>query len=391
MGEFPYEAAGEPASVGMDKRGLDQAVTLFRSQYGKYMFPGGQLCVRRGGKAVLNEAIGTARGWRKDEGIFPVEVRPETPFPVLSAGKPLGAVAVAMLEDRGVLDVGMPVAEWIPEFSRHGKGEITILDVLTHRTGLSLPGLVADLSIWHDRQAVLEQLVDTRPVYPRGTMMYAAYEYGWILSEVFVRAAGRPLAEFVEKELCEPREPLGLPALKYGLAGRELSDLAYSYWLGKDKVMVSKINVAENFERTNNSLEQIESLNPAVSLVSDAASLAAFYEFLVHGGVTRSGERLISEEVLRKYTTKNVSGLDKSSGFFSSLGRGFMVGSTFVSSFGWWNTKPCFGHLGGFSSLAFGDHERKLAAAIVTNGNRDFFDVIKRFLPLCAKLRKACR
>ena len=113
--------------------------------------------------------------------------------------------------------------------------------------------------------------------------------------------------------------------------------------------------------------------------------------FLVRGGVTRSGERLISEDVLQKYTTKNVSGMDKSSGFFSSLGRGFMVGSTVVSSFGWWNTKPCFGHLGGFSSLAFADHDRKLAAAIVTNGNRDFFDVIKRFLPLCSKLRKACR
>ncbi len=388
MGGFPYEVPVEAASVGMDRRKLDQAVTLFRSQYGKYMFPGGQLSVRREGKAVLNEVIGTARGWRKNEGILPVEVRPETPFPVLSAGKPLGAVAVAMLEDRGVLDVEMPVAEWIPEFSQHGKGQITILDVLTHRTGLSLPGLVANPSISQDRQAVLDQLVDARPVYPRGTMMYAAYEYGWILSEVFARAAGRSLAEFVAKELSEPLE---LPALRYGLAGRQLSDLAFSYWLGKDKVIVSEINVAENFERTNNSLEQIESLNPAVSLVSDAASLATFYEFLVRGGVTRTGERLISEEVLRKYTTKNVSGLDKSSGFFSSLGRGFMVGSTFVSSFGWWNTKPCFGHLGGFSSLAFADHERKLAVAIVTNGNRDFFDVIKRFLPLCAKLRKACR
>jgi len=388
MGGFPYEVPVEAASVGIDRRNLDQAVTLFRSQYGKYMFPGGQLSVRRGGKAVLNEAIGTARGWRNNEGILPVEVRPETPFPVLSAGKPLGAVAVAMLEDRGVLDVEMPVAEWIPEFSRHGKGQITILDVLTHRTGLSLPGLVANPSIWQDRQAVLDQLVDARPVYPRGTMMYAAYEYGWILSEVFARAAGRSLAEFVAKELSEPLE---LPALRYGLAGRQLSELAFSYWLGKDKVIVSEINVAENFERTNNSLEQIESLNPAVSLVSDAASLAAFYEFLVCGGVTRTGERLISEEVLRKYTTKNVSGLDKSSGFFSSLGRGFMVGSTFVSSFGWWNTKPCFGHLGGFSSVAFADHDRKLAVAIVTNGNRDFFDVIKRFLPLCAKLRKACR
>ena len=37
-------------------------------------------------------------------------------------------------------------------------------------------------------------------------------------------------------------------------------------------MMVSKVNVAENFEERNNSIEQIESLNPAVSLVSDAAT-----------------------------------------------------------------------------------------------------------------------
>ena len=387
MSIFPYDDLVDPTSVGMDEQKLAFAVETFRNQFKRGSFPGGQMVVRRRGKMVLNEACGVGSGWREDEGVPPMQVQPDTPFPVLSAGKPLAAVAFAMLEDRGLVHVETPVAEIIPEFARHGKGEITILDVMTHCSGITLPGLVEDMSIWHDRQAVLEQLIEARPVYRRGTMMYAAYEYGWLLSELFLRISGRLLPGFVVEEISTP---LDLPALRLGLAGRDAEQIAWNYWLGKEKVIVSGVNVAENFEERNNSPQQINSLNPAVSLVTDAASLAAFYEFLVQGGITHTGERLISEEILLKYTTKNVFGLDRSSKFFSSLGRGFMVGARFVSSYGWWGTQGCFGHVGGFSSLAFGDHDTKMAAGIVTNGNRDFIDVIKRFPTLCQKLRRAC-
>jgi CubicO group peptidase (beta-lactamase class C family) len=387
MSIFPYDDPVDLASAGMDERKLAAAVKEFRNQHARGSFPGGQMVVRRNGSLVLNEVCGVGRGWREDEGIPPMQVKPDTPFPVLSAGKPLAAVAIAMLEDRGLVQVETPVVEYIPEFAKHGKGEITILDVLTHCSGISLPDLVEDMGIWNDRQALLERLIEARPVHRRGTMMYAAYEYGWLLSELFLRITGRPLPAFIEEELSVPLE---LPALKLGLAGRDADQIAWSYWLGKDKVIVSQVNVAENFEERNNSLQQINSLNPAVSCVTDAASLAAFYQFLVQGGITHTGERLISQEILNKYTTKNVFGLDRSSRFFSSLGRGFMVGARFVSSFGWWGTQACFGHAGGFSSMAFGDHDTKIAVGIVTNGNRDFIDVIKRFPPLCQKLRRAC-
>jgi CubicO group peptidase (beta-lactamase class C family) len=337
---------------------------------------------------VLNEVFGVARGWRKNEGILPVQVQPETPFPALSAGKPIAAIAVALLEERGMLEVETPVADYIPEFSQHGKGAITILDVLTHRSGFTLPELVADQTQWNDREMILSHLVSARPSYPRGTLLYAAYEYGWLLNELFLRVVGRSLADFIFEEISTSLE---LPALRFGLAGREASELAKTYWLGRKKVIVSGVNVAEGFEEKNNSIEQINSMNPAVSLVTDAANLAAFYEFLVNGGVTHTGEQLISQQVIKKYTTQNVFGLDRSSKTLLSLGRGFMVGSTFVSVFGWWGTESCFAHGGGFSSLGFGDHDTKIAVGIVTNGNRSFLDMLRRFLPLSTKLRKACR
>ena len=345
------------------------------------------MVVRRNGRLVLNEACGIARGWRPEENLAPVEVRTDTPFPVMSAGKPLAAIAIALLEDRGLIDVSTPVAKIIPGFEIHGKGEITVLDVLTHRAGILLPSLVENRHLWEDRNAVLDNLIQARPFYRRGTFAYMAYEYGWILSEVVSRIDGRALADFVAEELSGP---LGLPDLRYGLGGREVGSLAFSYWLGKEKLVVSGINVAADFEGRNNSATQINSMNPAVSMVTDAASLAAFYDFLLAGGVTHTGRRLISEETLEKYTTPNFVGWERSSKAFSSIGRGFITGAFFPTIYGYWATGGCFGHPGGLSSLAFGDRETGLAAAIVTNGNRSFGDVARRFMPLAHGLRKAC-
>lgn len=84
----------------------------------------------------------------------PVYAQSTTPFPVLSAGKPLAATVIAKLEDRGVLDIQSPIAQIFPEFARHNKEEITTLDVLTHRSGCLMPGFLTNTQIWGDREAV---------------------------------------------------------------------------------------------------------------------------------------------------------------------------------------------------------------------------------------------
>ena len=366
---------------------LTRVVGLFKKQQTSGAFPGGQLVLRRAGKLVLNEALGIARGLRAQEARPPMQVQSNTPFPVLSAGKPLAAICITLLEDRGMLDVNAPIARIFPEFGKHGKEQITTLDVLTHRSGILMPDFVKKRHLWADREAVQTALIETVPSYPRGTLAYHPYEYGWILNEIMLRVDGRSLPAFFVDELAVP---LQLPALRYGLAGRAITSVAFTYWLGGNTVNVAGINVAEDFE-TQNSETFFESRNPAVSLICDAASLAAFYEFLVNGGRTPDGQQLISENTLKKYTTVQVSAWDRSLRTPLSIGRGFVMGSLFPSSFGWWNTGQCFGHAGGFSSLAFGDYHTGISVAILTNGNRNMNDFLKRFIPLAHGLRNACR
>jgi len=383
---FPYDSLVSSDSVGMDQVRLARVIGLFKKQQSSGVFPGGQLVLRRVGKLVVNESLGIARGLRDQEARHHVQVQDCTPFPVLSAGKPLAAICIALMEDRGLLDINTPIARIFPEFGKHGKDQITTLDVLTHRSGILMPDFVRKPHLWGDRKAVQTALIETIPTYPRGTLAYHPYEYGWILNEIILRVDGRSLPDFFVEELAVP---LQLPALRFGLAGRNLESIAFTYWLGREKVNVAGINVAEGFETQNRALF-LDARNPATSLVCDAASLVAFYEFLVNGGRTPVGQQLISEKTLKKYTTVQVSAWDRSLRTPLSLGRGFVVGSLFPSMFGWWNTGQCFGHAGGFSSLAFGDYRTGISVAIVTNGNRSMNDFLKRFVPLAHRLRNAC-
>jgi len=374
------------ARVDADR--LARAVERFKQQQSAGAFPGGQIAVRRYGELVINVAVGLGRGLKSDEPRAASPVLPQTPFPAYSCGKPLAATAIAMLEDRGKLDPNAPVADVFPEFSCNGKAQVTTLDVLTHRSGILLPHSLTMMERWGDRDAMTREVANAVPIYPRGTLAYAPWEYGWILSEVVRRVDGRDLASFFAEEIAMP---LGLPALNFGFGDRDPISVAHSYWLGKEKLMIAGVNVARDFERIQNHKLYFDSLNPACTLITDADSLAMFYDFVLKDGITASGKRLISERALRQYTNRSVFGYDRSLRTFLALGRGFSVGTLPPSMFGWWNTKHCFGHAGSFSCAAGADYETGVSFAILTNGNRSIPDFTRRFVPLIHMIRKACR
>ena len=386
MVQFPYEMPAPAASLGMKSAKLEQALTVFHEQHSRGLFPGGQIAVRRGGKPALNHALGIGRGARESEGAPPLPVQKDTPFPVLSCGKPLASIVIAHLEERGLIDPGLPVAHYFPEFGRRGKQAITVDQVLTHRSGLRMPALVRSVHNWVDRGTVRQALAETVPYYPPGTLAYQPYEYGWILAELVLLVDGRTLPDYFELEFARP---LGLPNLRFGLGTMELDTLAFTYWLGGRREIVAGTNVAETYE-AQNSVEYLDSGNPSVCLVSDAASLAAFYDFLLAGGVTRDGRRILREQTIRRFTRRAVRGWDRSLRTFISLGRGFTTGALHPSAFGWANTRGCFGHAGGFCALAFGDYERELSVSIITNGSRGQLDFLKRFLHLAGLILSAC-
>lgn len=364
---------------------LADAETLFRRQHARGAFPGGQVVVRVGGTEVLNLAVGIARGWRGGEG-EPVAVTGATPFQVMSASKPVVAFAIAVLEDRGLLDVSRPVAHYVPEFGREGKSDIAVLDVLTHRSGVIVRELWDAADIWPDWHRVQEVIWNTRPRYRRGTLAYHAYEFGWILGELVRRVAGQPLDAFLADILPEP-----LRALRLRRAEHDQTVVARSYWLGPKRLRLGGQDVAQGFEERNNGQRTLTSLVPGASMTTTASTIARFYEMLLAGGTTAEGVRLLRAETLERYLRVNVTGFDRTLRSYLVLGRGFQLGWRGPHPYGWWDTRACVGHGGGFCSVVFGDRRSGAAIAMITNGNRGFRDVFLRFASLGSAIRRAVR
>lgn len=385
--DFPYEPATWLSGSGLDERRVAKTLVRFAAQQVRGAFPGGQLAVRWRGEVIARLAVGVRRGWRAEEGVPREPVLHTTPFAVFSAGKPVVALAVALCEDRGLLDVDAPIADLVPGFAAHGKQEITTRDVLTHRSGLLMQDFESQPEKWEDWEAVRRAVVEAKPAWPRGTLAYSPLGFGWVLAVVVEHATGAPFHGFVAREIAAPLE---LSALRFGAAGRSAEDLAHSYWLAKRPVRVAGRDVGADFERMHNSPGFLRALVPGAGLVTDAATLAAFYEALLRGGVARSGRRLLSETVLTRYVRREHLGFDRSNRAPLAVGRGFLLGTPFPSVYGAFGTSRCFGHAGAFATVAFADPERELAAAIVTNGNGSRGDLLRRFLPLCGALRKAC-
>ncbi|UCD25653.1 MAG: beta-lactamase family protein [Gemmatimonadota bacterium] len=364
---------------------FSKAVTLFRRQCDRGAFPGGQVVVRVRGEELLNISVGVARGYREREEER-IPVTNATPFQVMSASKPLVAFAVAVLEDRGLVDVERRVCDYIPGFAREGKGEITVLEVLTHRSGVIVPHLWDSPDLWPDWDRVQEEICNSSPRYRRGTLAYHAYEFGWILGEVVRQVAGQPLDRFLKDVL-----PESLQSLCLRRDENDQTVVAHSYWLSQKRVKLGGQDVTTGFEEKNNSCQTLASLVPGASMTTTASTLAQFYEMLLAGGTTSDGSRLIRSETLERYLTANVTGFDRTLRSYLVLGRGFQLGWLWPHPYGWWDSRACVGHGGGFCVVVFGDRRTDAAIAILTNGNRGLWDVARRFTPLSSALRRAAR
>jgi len=385
---FPHEIPVDPPLVGMNAERVLAVIEQFRAQQRSGRFPGGQLAVRRHGKLVVDEAVGLAR--RADAQTPELPVSTTTLFPCFSAGKAVLAIAIAMLEHRGLLRVEDRIVEHFPDFAEPGdkdKRRITILDVLTHRGGILMRDFCGRLDDWPDWDKVRSAMINARPTHKRGTLAYHPLEYGWLLAEVAQQVTGEPFPQWLERELSGP---CGLPRLRFGAPAEAIDGVARPYWLGNADGLIAGLQAAKMFEDVATRPELATAFIPGAGLVTDAATLAGFYGMLVNGGVAASGERVLGLDVVRRYTTRHVMGWDRTNSAPIALGRGFFLGTLAPSLYGWWKTQSAFGHAGAFCTLGFADHKTGLAVGIVTNGNKNPADLVMRMAPIGHALRAAC-
>lgn len=301
---------------------------------------------------------------------------------VRSATKGVAAAALLLLHQRGELDLDAPVGTYWPEYKTAGKERTLVRDLLAHRAGVPVldrpltPAEAADPDL--GAAAVAAQA----PVWQPGTDHgYHAQTYSWLTGELVRRVTGRPVGEWIAREIAAPVGAdlwLGLPEAERARVGR-VGPLAAPETAGVLKTRPKRA-VAEAYadpgSLTRRAFAAITPLPdendpayraaalPASNGIATADGLARFYASLI--GEVDGGTRLFTPRTAELARAERSAGPDRVLVVGTRFGLGYMLHGSASPLL----SPGSFGHPGRGGALAFADPGSGIAFGYVTNGFR---------------------
>ncbi len=184
-----------PTAVGMSPVQLTRLDEIIETEIAKKQLPGAVVIVGRQGKIV----------WRRAYGHRALEPQAEpmtidTIFDLASLTKVVAtATSVMILVERGRVRMGDPVARYIPEFAETGKKNITVEQLLTHRSGLIADNELKDYE--QGPAVAMENIWKLAPLAEAGSkFIYSDVNY-IALAELVKRVSGRTVDEFAAENI----------------------------------------------------------------------------------------------------------------------------------------------------------------------------------------------
>jgi CubicO group peptidase (beta-lactamase class C family) len=249
--------------------------------------PGLALTIVKDGQVVAAKGYGVRKLGE------PATVDAQTLFGIASNTKVITATALGLLVEEGKLEWDAPVVRYLPWFQMWDPfvtREITIRDLLVHRSGLGLGA--GDLLWWpastYDRKEVARRLRFIKPV----TSFRSAYAYDNVLylvaGEVIEAISGQSWEDFVRSRILTP---VGMTT-----SNVRHSDAARGGNSATPHAPIDgKVRAIQPFDSDNT--------NPAGGINSNAQDMAKWLTvFLAHGRLS-NGSRLFSEATWRQLTT----------------------------------------------------------------------------------------
>ncbi|MDB4614369.1 beta-lactamase family protein [bacterium] len=313
-----------------------------------------QLYVSLNGQIVVDYAVG--------------EARPDQPMTTntinrwLSSGKPITAVAIAILKQQGSIDWSDPVKQHLPEFAGE---QITIKNLLNHTSGLPKVELGWPDRPWAD---IIAAVCETRPEAAPGSI--AAYQPAatwFLLGEIIQRISGQSFSDFVHQSICEP---LGMTDSHNGMSPATWND--YGDRIG----MTWARRRAKLEDLPSHSQLHCTAPSPGGNFRGPIRELGRFYEMLLSAKTANQPNPagLLQKSTIDELTSRHREDmLDHTFQHKIDFGLGFIIDSnhhgaeTVPYGFGRRSSSQTFGHGGAESSSAFADPAHRLVVAWVAN------------------------
>jgi CubicO group peptidase (beta-lactamase class C family) len=357
----------DPAAAGITQQAIADIEFSLEGLYKTQLHNMVGLCVRHSGKVIFNRALGMAVGdYRDKNGILATA---HTPACLFSASKPISALLLWKLHELGELNMEDTIHKYIPAFHSHGKEDISLSDLVSHRAKVPSVELEHAYQL-SDHDLVLNRLCNARPHDAK--QAYHAITGGFIISEVIEKVTGEPISTSLDRYF---RKPMKMKYFTYGLAKdaedtpaqNHVSGLPLVYPLNAYARAVFGLDYAEVVEASNTATFR-EAVLPAGNMYATAEECSRFYQMLLDGGVYQDQEILHPDTVKEASTGGMLPVWDSTLKLpirFSKTG--MMLNGPALHLFGL-RAPKAFGHLGFINILCWADPQRQTSVALLTTG-----------------------
>jgi len=195
--EAPVFAYASPESQGISNETISELADIVQGYFDEELIVGAEFVVIKNRKIVLHEVV----GWNDREGEIPMERN--TLFNIRSKTKPITGAAIQMLIDEGRLRLDSTVAEYIPGFDNENSQNITVEQLLTHRSGLPLSILTA-ADEYETLYSMANETGIIGPEFEPGSKFWYSDAGTEVLGAIVEVDTGVPLDAFVTEHILEP-------------------------------------------------------------------------------------------------------------------------------------------------------------------------------------------
>lgn len=330
-----------PASVGMSAGRLQKIDKVIARGIKAGGFPGAVVLIGRGGATVFEKGYGNL-SWSGKTAVVPER----SIYDLASLTKVVATTtAMMILYDEGKIQLDDRVSKFIPTFSGGMKDDITVRQLLEHRSGLP-----AGRDLWRlaltpgeARQAVIETPLECEP----GRCL--------IYSDL-----GADLLAFVAEEVSGQRLDVFLQERVYDRLG--MKDTYFRpHWTLRDRIAPTALTPPRGYplrgEVHDENAFALGGVAGHAGLFSTATDLAIFAEMMLNGGLL-NGVRVISDSTVALFTARTSSAGTRALGWDTCGHDG---------SCGKYLSEHAYGHTGFTGTSMWIDPDRNLFVILLTN------------------------
>jgi CubicO group peptidase (beta-lactamase class C family) len=330
----------KPDAVGMSSSRLEAIDRVVQRGISAGGYPGASVVVGRKGATVWEKGFGKLSWSPVSRGVD----AEHTIYDIASLSKVVGTTtAIMILYDEKKVDLDAPVFRYLPAFSGGLRDQVTVRELLTHRSGLP-----AGRDLWRvarSPQEARDMVLTTQLQYAPNTAYIYSDLGADLLGMIVEKVSGERLDQFLERRVFGP---LGMHDTFY----RPPDSVRY-------RIAPTEVTPPRGYplqgEVHDENAYALGGIAGHAGLFSTAADLSIFAQMMLSGG-TYDGVHIISEPTVALFIRRSAGhralGWDTADGDYGS---------------GRYLTERAYGHTGFTGTSIWIDPDREMFVILLTN------------------------